>query len=132
MLACSYIWLLIGVGAFREIPAIRPNVAHLALSGETRGWMWLAPAIIAVLTCLSPRFSWVGVMLLFAPAITTMTSYGVAWFAFKIPGGSPGFSDGWYQSGIYLGAVLIPVLVALFPSSAPDVDPTALHRKVRP
>lgn len=116
MLSCAYVWLLLGVGQLQQIPVRHPGVFHLTLPGELRGWIWLGPALLAVATCFSRRLSWVGIMVLFMPAIFTMASYAEAWLAFKIPGGSPGYSNGWYQSAIYLGAMLIPVLAALFPS----------------
>lgn len=114
MVACSYIWILLGVGQVKQVPQQRPNVVHLMLDPEIRGALWLLPAVIAVALCLSRRYSWFGVTALFVPAVVSMASYAESWAAFKLPGGSAGYSDGWYQSAIYLGACLIPVLAALF------------------
>lgn len=116
MLACSYIWVLLGVGNYRQIPTDRSNVVHLTFESDVRGLMWLLPVAVALLTCFSRRWSWVGIMFLFAPAVLTMVSYAQSWVVYKLPNGMAGYSDGWYQSAIYLGACLIPVLVALFPS----------------
>lgn len=116
MLACSYIWVLLGVGNYRQIPTQRPNVLHLELAPDLRGLIWLLPVLIAVFTCLSRRWSWVGVGALFFPPFVTMVSYAQSWAAFEVDGGSAGYPDGWYQSAIYLGACLIPILAALFPS----------------
>lgn len=130
MISCAYVWVLLGVGQLEEIPANRPGVFHLTLSGELRGWIWLAPAILAVLTCLSRRASWIGIMVLFAPAVFSMASYAESWAAYKIPGGSTGYDNGWYQAAIYLGAMLIPVLAALFPSPpVVEVNTQALQRR---
>lgn len=45
-----------------------------------------------------------------------MASFGMSWVLYEIPGGSPGYANGWYSSAFYLAAMLIPIIVSTIPS----------------
>lgn len=128
MWVCAYIWIGLGIGAFQEVPVVRPGAFHLAISSDVRGWLWVATAAVALGTALSRRMSPVGLGVLFLmPGLTTV-SYAASWVLFKIPGGSPGFANGWYSSYLYLGLMAWVVITALIPSR-PAADPRDEPRK---
>lgn len=125
MWVCAYIWIGLGIGAFREVPAVRPGVFHLAISSDVRGWFWLSTAIVAVVTGLSRRGSPIGLGLLFLMPALTVASYTSSWVRYEIPGGSPGYANGWYSSYLYLGLMAWVVITALIPSRPPTTTPPA-------
>lgn len=125
MWVCAYIWIGLGIGAFQEVPVVRPGVFHLTVDAQIRGWLWLATALVAVATSLSRRLSSLGLALLFVMPGLTAVSYASAWVLFKVPGGSPGYPNGWYSSYLYLGLMAWVIITACIPSR-PAAEPRPL------
>lgn len=121
MLFCVYIWFLIGYGALHEVPVPRPGVFHLLLSPVLRALLWWIPAGIALACAWSHRASSTALGILWFPPAFTLVSYAVGWVMWRVPGGNPGYPNGWYSAALYLGVVGMVIVTALLPARAKDV-----------
>ena len=128
MLSAAYIWVLVGVGTFHDISPVHPGVFHLVLPASVRGWMWIGTAAVALITALLPaatsrtRRWWgldltpLGIGALVCMPLLRCASYASGWAMSLLPGGSPGYPDGWYASALYLGLIFWVLLTASIPS----------------
>lgn len=130
MLLCAYVWILIGVGAFKEISIPYPGVFHLMIPGNVRGGIWLGTAAVAITFAWSRRLSPAALGLLWFMPTLQMISYGTAWLLYQIDGGNPGYQNGWYSAALYLALIGMVIMAALVPSRAMGLPP--LNPKPRP
>lgn len=118
MLLCVYIWIGIGVGQLFDVPTIRPGVFHLLIPGAVRAALWWVPAMVGLACAWSHRASPIALGVLWVPPALVLVSYGIGWAMSAVPGGSPGYANGWYSAYLYLGLVGLVVFTALVPSRA--------------
>ena len=118
ILLCVYIWALIGWGQYIDVPIPRPGVFHLLIPGIGRALLWWIPALVGLICAWSHRASSVALGVLWVSPGLCLVSYAIGWALSKVPGGNPGYPNGWYSSALFLGVVGIVIVTALLPAKA--------------
>jgi len=128
LLLCAIVWGLIGRGVFQGV-SNRPNSAiHLLIPTEIRGWMWLAPALLALAAAFVPGLrSWAFVSLNAMPLVQVF-SYLWAWLMAVVPGPPPGYAEGWYSAAFHIALIGVVLYVA---SERQDTTVQDLHDLLR-
>lgn len=116
ILLCVYIWALVGFGALGDVPAPRPGVFHLLAPGWAGSLLWWIPAAVGLCCAWSHRASSAAIGILWFPPALVTVSYTIGWILYRLPGGNPGYPNGWYSAALYLAAVGVGVLTAMLPS----------------
>lgn len=120
MLLCAYIWVGVGVGQMLELPTLRPGVFHLLIPGIIRASAWWLTAFVALCCAWSDRASSIALGLLWVPPAFSLVSYASGWIMAQVPGGNPGYPNGWYSAYLFLGLVGLVIFAALVPSKAKE------------
>lgn len=117
MILTAGIWTLIGVGAVIAPATDLPGAWHLLLPPWVRVVLWCAPAMLALATAASERWSPYGLAALVVPPTIWLCSLLTAWVLDVWPGPPPGDPVGWYRAGFYGAMIALVVLLSHIPAN---------------
>lgn len=116
MLVCAYIWAWLGLGNYRDVISVRPDIPHLGIEPITRALMWWAGPVVAVCTAGLRKGSILGLAALAFMPCFVIASYGISYVWWYVPGGHAGYAEAWYSAGIYLALPALVLASALIPA----------------
>lgn len=113
------------VEIWRLLNEVRGWIDDLAEAGVTARYWVGRPSVDdrayqngvnRVATCWSRRLSPFGLAGLFLLPGLYLASYALSWVLWLVPGGNPGYENGWYSAYLYLGLTAFVVIAAFIPS----------------
>lgn len=117
MLLAAGIWTLMGLGVVMGTSSTAPGAWHVVLPLWLRVLVWWGPAVVALVTAPSVRWSPMGLALLQIGPVLHLCSHFTSWLIDVWPGPPPGDPNGWYRAGFYVALVALVVLLSHIPST---------------